>query len=60
MTKGVVYKKTVAGKSSQLAQAIEESPAAAKKVYDETTARFDALYPGAQQDRIAFENWGSV
>lgn len=54
----IVYKNTVVGRGSQLAQALEESPAAAKKVYDATTERFDALYPGAKEDRIYFERWG--
>lgn len=58
MKNGIVYKQTVAAKGSQLAQAVAESPAAAKKVYEATTARFDALYPRAQQDRIWFEQWG--
>jgi hypothetical protein len=58
MKNTTVYKNTVAARGSQLAQAIDDSPAAAKKVYDETTARFDALYPGAKEDRIWFERWG--
>lgn len=57
MKNGFVYKQTVAAKGSQLAQAIAESPEAAKRVYEDTTARFDALYPGAKQDRIWFESW---
>jgi hypothetical protein len=57
MKNTTVYKQTVAARGSQLAQAIDDSPAAAKKVYDETTARFDALYPGAKEDRIWFEQW---
>ncbi|MDR9847089.1 hypothetical protein [Herbaspirillum huttiense] len=52
--KGQRYKDTIAGKGSALAAAIEESPTAAKKVYEETTARFDALYPGAKEDRLWF------
>ena len=54
MIRGVKYKDTTAGKGSALAAAIEESPESAKKVYEETTARFDALYAGAKEDRIWF------
>lgn len=50
----IPYKDTLAGKGSQLAAAIAESPEAAKKVYDATTARFDAMYAGAKGDRIWF------
>lgn len=57
MKGATVYKDTLAGKGSQLAGAIAESPAAAKKVYDATTERFDALYPDAKDDRIWFKNW---
>lgn len=53
----IPYKDTLAGKGSQLAAAIEESPAAAKKVYENTTARFDAMYAGAAADRAWFRNW---
>ncbi len=51
------YKDTHAGKGSALAKAIEESPAAAKKVYGETTMRANALYPAAAADRAWFRNW---
>lgn len=51
------YKDTVAAKGSQLAAAIEESLGAAKKVYENTTARFDALYPAAAADRAWFRSW---
>lgn len=54
------YKDTLAAKGSQLAAAIEESPAAAKKVYENTTARFDALYPAAAADRAWFRSWRSA
>lgn len=57
MTHAIPYKKTMACKGSQLEAAMAISPAAAKKVYDETTERFDALYPNAKADRIWFENW---
>jgi hypothetical protein len=53
----ITYKDVWVGKGSALAKALEESPAAAKKVYDETTTRFDALYPGAAADRAWFRNW---
>lgn len=56
----IKYKNTFTPKNSPLAQAIAESPAAAKKLYDETTARFDAMYPNAKSDRIAFENWSKL
>ena len=54
------YKDTQAAKGSQLAAAIEESPGAVKKVYENTTARFDALYDGAAADRAWFRNWRSA
>ncbi|GAC1605797.1 MAG: hypothetical protein NVS3B3_04360 [Aquirhabdus sp.] len=53
MKNAIKYKDTWAAKGSPLAVAIEESPATAKKIYDETTDRFDAMYPGAKDDRIA-------
>lgn len=52
--KGQRYKDTIVGKGPALAAAIEESPAAAKKVYEETTERFDAMYPEAKRDRLWF------
>lgn len=52
MKNATKYKDTWAGKGSPLALAIEESPQAAKKVYDDTTERFDALY--SKEHRIAF------
>ena len=52
------YKRTLVGKGSQLAEALQVSPAAAKKVYEDTTARFDALYPAG--DRQWFENWSNA
>jgi hypothetical protein len=57
MKNTIPYKKTLAAKGSQLADAIALSPEAAKKVHDDTQARFDALYPGALEDRIWFEKW---
>jgi hypothetical protein len=54
----IPYKDTFAAAGSPLAIAIAESPAAAKKVYDDTTARFDALYPGAAADRFALIELG--
>jgi hypothetical protein len=57
MIGAIRYKDTLAGKGSALAEAMSVSPEAAKKVYDATTERFDALYPGAKDDRIAFKNW---
>lgn len=54
MKNATPYKDTLAGKGSALAVAIAESPAAAKKVYEDTTSRFDAMYPGAKDDRIWF------
>lgn len=53
----IPYKDTLAAKGSQLAAAIAESPAAAKKIHDETAARFDAMYPGAKDDRVWFSTW---
>lgn len=46
------YKGTYVGKGSALAEAIEKGDAEAKKVYDETTQRFDAMY--SQEDRTWF------
>lgn len=57
MKNAIPYKDTLAGKGSQLAEAIAAGPSAAKAVYDATTTRFDALYPGAKDDRIWFKNW---
>jgi hypothetical protein len=55
MKKLIKYKNTYCQPGSPLALAIAESPEAAKKMYDETTERFDAMYSGAKEDRIALE-----
>lgn len=38
------YKSTYVAKNSMLALALEKSETEAKKVYNDTTARFEALY----------------
>ena len=43
------------GSSSQLADALAVSPAAARPVYDDTTARFEALY--GKEDAQWFMTW---
>jgi len=60
MKNATPYKDTLAGKGSALAEAMSVSPEAAKTVYDATTERFDAMYPGAKDDRIAFKNWSAA
>lgn len=52
---GIPYKDTTAAKSSALAAAIALSQAAAKKVYEETTQRFNALH--SEADRAWFRSW---
>lgn len=47
------YKDTHVGRGSALAQALEKSPAEAKKVYEETTARYLAMY--SAEDRRWFK-----
>lgn len=46
----------VVGKSSQLAEALSISVAAAGRVYDDTTKRFVALY--GKEDAEWFMTWG--
>lgn len=47
------YKDTYVGKGSQLAAALEEKGNAAKKVYDETTARYQQQYSQEARDYFA-------
>lgn len=48
-----LYKDTYVGKGSQLDLALAESPKAAKKVYDETTQRYEQQYPQDARDYFA-------
>lgn len=53
------YRGVVVGKGSQLAQALADNDKrAAARIFDETTARFDAIYP--KGDRQWFENWSDT
>jgi len=59
--KGERFRDTFAGKGSALHDAlINNDGRAATRIYNETTARFDALYPGAKDDRRWFENWNEA
>lgn len=52
---GVPYKDTFAAKGSQLHEALANKDVkAAKAIHEDTTRRFDALYPAG--DRQWFEN----
>jgi len=48
------YKSTYVGKNSNLALALEKSETEAKKVYNDTTQRFEALY--GKEDASWFYN----
>lgn len=54
--KGIQYKKTFAAKGSVLYDALSENmPEISKRLYIDTTERFDKLYPSGH--RHWFENW---
>ncbi|MFK3741060.1 hypothetical protein [Massilia sp. TN1-12] len=59
--RGERYRDTFAGKGSALHEALVNNDGrAATRIYNDTTARFDALYPGAKDDRRWFENWNEA